>query len=94
MHFYFDLKTKIIKTLHEVIKKTAEWKETKDDNLFWKEVTNADSFLLNMMGNYSPKFHLPYKKYLEEREENENGRKKEFDELTNGNLDWLLNIDD
>ena len=63
-----DLKSDIIKTVGEINNKTEEYEKTKDEDLFWQEVTDADEFRLATLSGYSRKLHKPYDLYLKEKE--------------------------
>lgn len=63
-----DLKSDIIATVGEINSKTDEYSKTKDEDLFWQEVTDADEFRLATLSGYSRLKHKPYDLYLKENE--------------------------
>ena len=63
-----NLKEDIVTTVKEINYKEKEYKETKDDNIFWQEVTDADEFRLATLSGYSRLLHRPYDQYLKEKE--------------------------
>lgn len=63
-----ELIQKILATIEEIEKLEFEYAITQNEMLFWQEVTKADEYRLANLCDYSSKYHLPYKKYLEEKE--------------------------
>lgn len=63
-----DLKADIIATVTEINEKTEEYNSTKDDKVFWQEVSAKDEYFLNCLSGYSRKYHKPYDEYLSEKE--------------------------
>lgn len=63
-----DLKNNIISTVAEINLKTEEYEQSKDENIFWQDVTDADEFRLATLSGYSRKLHKPYDAYLKEKE--------------------------
>jgi hypothetical protein len=63
-----ELKTDIIETLHDFRAKEQEYNKTKDEMIFWQDVTDADAFRLATLSSYSRKLHKPYDAYLKEQE--------------------------
>ena len=63
-----ELKADIIETIHDFREKEKEYKETKDEMLFWQDVTDADAYRLATLSSYSRKLHKPYDAYLKEQE--------------------------
>lgn len=63
-----DLKTDIVETVGEINSKADEYSQTKDEDLFWQEVTDADEFRLATLSGYSRLKHKPYDLYLKEKE--------------------------
>lgn len=76
------LKQDIADTIHEYREKKEEYKRTKDEMLFWQEVTDEDVFRLATLSNYSRSLHKPYDEYLKNKEifENNTKDKKESQE--------------
>ena len=78
-----ELKVDIIKTIHDFREKEKKYRETKDEMLFWQDVTDADAYRLATLSSYSRKLHKPYDVYLKEQEmfENQSEEKNEsYDE--------------
>jgi hypothetical protein len=63
-----ELKADIIETLHDFRAKEQEYNKTKDEMIFWQDVTDADAFRLALLSGYSRKLHKPYDAYLKEQE--------------------------
>lgn len=63
-----DLKNNIISTVAEINLKTEEYEQSKDENIFWQDVTDADEFRLATLSGYSRKLHKPYDAYLKKKE--------------------------
>jgi len=83
-----NLKKDIIETLDEIKSKEKEYNKTKDDNIFWVDVTDENSFYFSTLCSYSANHHLPYKKYLENREKD---GKTTYDDggVKDEDLSWL-----
>ncbi len=87
-------KNKIINIITEIIKKENEFEKTKDKDIFWQDVTRENSYYHANLSGYSANLHLPYKRYLEELENNSqddllgvlDNKKDSLD------LDWLDEI--
>lgn len=62
------LKDDIVKTVKEIKDKKAEYDSTRNENVFWQEVTEADEFRLQNLSGYSRKLHKPLDAYLKEKE--------------------------
>ena len=77
-----DLKEDIINTVEEINGKEIEYKDSKDENIFWQDVTDADEYRLSCLSGYSRKLHKPYDAYLKEKElfKEENGSNSDTDE--------------
>ena len=63
-----ELKADIIDTVGEIDNKTEEYSKTKDENLFWQDVTDADEYRLQILSGYSRKLHKPLDQYLKDKE--------------------------
>ena len=74
-----ELKADIIETIHDFREKEKKYRETKDEMLFWQDVTDADAYRLATLSSYSSKLHKPYDVYLKEQEmfENQSEEKNE-----------------
>lgn len=78
-----ELKADIIETIHDFREKEKEYKETKDEMLFWQDVTDADAYRLATLSSYSRKLHKPYDAYLKEQEMFENKTGEGSDDIEN-----------
>lgn len=85
-----ELKENIITTVKEIKAKELEYENTKDENIWWKDVTDKDSYFMNCLSGYSSRLHKPYAKYLEEKEMFLNKEEKEDED----DLGWLENLID
>ena len=84
-------KNNIIKVIEEIIEKEKEFKETKNKDLFWKDVTRESSYFFANLSGYSSLHHMPYKKYLDEADF-QNGIKTIEDKEMIDILDFLDDI--
>lgn len=75
-----DLKQDIIETITEINQKTNEYNQTKNEKLFWFEVTEKDEYFLAVLSGYSRKLHKPYDEYLTEKEMFNTEQKQEDDD--------------
>lgn len=66
-----DLKDHLHNAIKDIRKRTEEYTITKDENLFWQDVTDKDEFRLATLSNFSRKLHKPYDVYLTKKEEHE-----------------------
>jgi RecB family exonuclease len=82
-----DLKKDIVETLIEINKKEMEYLKTEDENVFWSDVTNENSYYFATLSGYSANLHKPYKEYLDARDMFKNKKEKETDE--DDDLSWL-----
>lgn len=80
-----ELKADIIETIHDFREKENEYRETKDEMLFWQDVTDADAFRLATLSGYSRKLHKPYDAYLKEQEMFQNNTDDEDDDIESSN---------
>ena len=78
-----ELKKDITDTIHEFRQKEKEYKETKDEMLFWQDVTDADAFRLATLSGYSRALHKPYDDYLKEQDMFKNNTKDDSDSVEN-----------
>lgn len=85
-----DLKSNIIKTVKEIEEKTIEYNKTKDDNIFWQDVTKESEFRLAVLSGYSRKHHKPYDEYLKDQEIFNTKEKDGADD--NDDMDWLNDL--
>ena len=86
-----ELKKDIVETLIEIIKKEMAWQESKDDSIWWQEVTDKNSYYFSNLCGYSASIHLPYKKYLEDRKEKD-GNYTNHNKEDENDLSWLNEI--
>lgn len=63
-----ELKSDIVSTVAEINLKSDDYAKTKNENVFWQDVTDADEFRLNLLSGYSRKLHKPLDAYLKEKE--------------------------
>lgn len=80
-----ELKADIIETIHDFRKKEKEYRETKDEMLFWQDVSDADAYRLATLSSYSRKLHKPYDAYLKEQEMFQNNTDDEDDDIESSN---------
>ena len=80
-----ELKADIIETIHDFREKEREYRETKDEMLFWQDVTDADAYRLATLSGYSRKLHKPYDIYLKEQEMFQNNTDDEDDDIESSN---------
>lgn len=92
-----ELKTDIVDVIHDFRQREAEYKVTKDEMLFWQDVTDADAYRLATLSGYSRKLHKPYDAYLKEQEIFQNNTDDEendnSDNSSNENDDLLSFLD-
>lgn len=60
-----ELKENILSTIVEINKKEVEYLKTKDDKIWWEEVTDKNSYYFANISAYSAKLHKPYGEYLD-----------------------------
>ena len=80
-----ELKADIIETIHDFREKEKEYRETKDEMLFWQDVTDADAYRLATLSSYSRKLHKPYDAYLKEQEMFQKNMDDEDDDIESSN---------
>ena len=85
-----ELKQDIVKTVEEIDYKKTKYDNTKDENIFWQEVTDADEFRLQNLSGYSRKLHKPLDEYLKEKELFANNGNSEDTESVSSEEDDLL----
>lgn len=59
-----DLMKEMEGVIDEVVAKTKEYDKTKDENIFWQDVTAQSSYFMANLSDYSHKIHKPYAEYL------------------------------
>jgi hypothetical protein len=80
-----DIKIKII----EIAKKEMEYFKTKDERVFWEDITDAKSYYFANLSGYSANLHKPYKEYLDNLNMFKN---KDKDEITEDDMSWLAEL--
>lgn len=63
-----DLIQDFIKTIHSMKIKEGEYLRTKDDKVFWTEITKENEYFLSVLSGYSIKHHKPYAEYLKQKD--------------------------
>ena len=74
-----ELKADIVKVIYDFREKEKEYENTKNEMLFWQDVTDADAYRLATLSSYSRKLHKPYDAYLKEQEMFQNNTDNEED---------------
>lgn len=87
-----DLKADIIETVGEINSKADEYSQTKNEKLFWQEVTDDDEFRLVNLSGYSRRLHKPLDEYLKNKELFVDDDKQTVSEDTNEDNDLLAFI--
>lgn len=83
-----ELLANIANTVAEIQELEAEYKETKDNKIWWRELTDADSYYFANLSGYSSIIHKPYKEYLDKLsmfKDNKDDKNEEIDD----DLSWL-----
>ena len=57
-----------IETIHSMKKAEGEYLRTKDDTVFWTEITRENEYYFAVLSGYSTKYHKPYAEYLKQKE--------------------------
>lgn len=78
-----ELKSDIADTIHEFRDKEKEYKATKDEMLFWQDVTDEDAFRLATLSGYSRALHKPYDAYLKDLDMFKNNTDDDLDNIEN-----------
>jgi hypothetical protein len=63
-----ELVMDFVNTIHDIKIKEGEYNRTKDDRVFWTEVTKENEYFLAVLSGYSSKLHKPYFEYLKQKE--------------------------
>lgn len=63
-----ELVNDFVSTIHEMKIKEGEYNRTKDDKVFWTEVTKENEYFLAVLSGYSKDLHKPYAMYLQQKE--------------------------
>jgi len=83
-----ELTDNIIETVEQIKIKENDYNETKDENIWWQEVTDKNSYFMNTLSGYSAKLHKPYKEYLEARDLFKN-KENESEKVEEDDMEWL-----
>lgn len=93
-------KDNLISTIQEIEDKENKYHLLKDENIFWQDVENKDSFYYANLCEYSMDIHKPYKAYLVKNgllqdviEKQEQIKKEQLEQMT-GIVDNKSTIDD
>lgn len=62
-----NLKSDIINTIVDISKKDSEYFKTKDEHVWWEEITDEKSYFFANLSGYSSFLHKPYAEYLDKR---------------------------
>ena len=79
----------VMSTIDEILEKEKEYESTGDDSIFFddNEKVKEESYYFATLCGYSPQLHSPYKKYLNELE-----NQKQTTSYGTDDLSWLDNI--
>lgn len=86
-----ELQIDIVKTLVDVHNKEIKYQKTKDENIYWSEITKDNEYFHAVLSGYSPNLHKPYKEYLDNENmfKTENAEEEEEEE---DDLSWLAEL--
>lgn len=62
-----EIANKILDTIDTIERLEVKYQLTEDSDLFWQDVNSRDEYRLSNLCDYSIEYHLPYKKYLEDK---------------------------
>jgi len=82
-----NLKADIVDTIVEISKKESEYLKTKDENVWWEEISDAESYFFANLSGYSSFLHKPYAEYLNKRMSFNNSQDSKVDD--EDDLKWL-----
>lgn len=88
----FDMNTikefekEVIRNLDNINKKIKEYEKSKDDMIFYSEVTDKDSYFHANLSGYSAKLHKPYADYLDKYNDKKN------DDFDYEEEDWMKEL--
>ena len=63
-----ELTQDFINTIHTMKIKEGEYLRTKNDSVFWTEITKDNDYFISVLSGYSIKLHKPYAEYLKQKE--------------------------
>lgn len=88
-----SLKSDIVDTIACIGKKEIEYFKTKDERIWWEEVTDGQSYYFANLSGYSAKLNKPYGEYLEKlnakKELNKDSFIKDDSKIVEDDLSWL-----
>jgi len=87
-----NLKDDIYKTLVEIYTKEKEYEKTKDDIVFWEEVTQANSYYFANLCGFNAQQHLPYGKFLDSLESFVDDEYKVDKNRSELSYDWMSEL--
>ena len=79
-----NLKADIVETIVDISKKENEYDKTKDENVWWEEITDEKSYFFANLSGYSSFLHKPYAEYLSTRKYSKDTADSKDDDLS-----WL-----
>lgn len=77
-------------TIEEMDSKINIYNTTLDSNVFWQDVTDENSFYFTNLCGYTSKYHLPLRKYLEDKGVFEGKTEKKTNNLDSDIFDMLF----
>jgi hypothetical protein len=63
--------------------KEGEYLRTKNDKVFWTDITKENEYFLSVLSGYSTKLHKPYAEYLKQKEIDSQGFNMSVNSKTN-----------
>ena len=81
------LKSEIISAIVDISKKDCEYLKTKNEKVWWEEITDAQSYFFANLSGYSANLHKPYAEYLEKRKAHINSADSKEEDLS-----WMNNL--
>lgn len=63
-----NLKNDIKSTIIEIKKRELEYSKSKNEHVFWQEISDKDSYFFANLSGYSRKLHKPYDEYLKNKD--------------------------
>ena len=89
------LKNDIVDTIIEITKKEKEYKNTKDEKIWWEEITDKKAYYFANLCGYSGRLHKPYGEYIEQFNSNKGENKQNNNTgmvIQEDDLSWLNSI--
>jgi hypothetical protein len=88
-----ELTQDFIKTIHDMKIKEGEYLRSKNEKVFWTDITKENEYFLSVLSGYSTKLHKPYAEYLKQKELDNQGfnvsNKPKINNLDNDDVDIL-----